>query len=93
MLYAEHIESSLRHENALLRQELGDIRLDLDDAAKSRRDLQQRLRDTEAQMGYISLDNDNLKVNIGPVRLALNLPACLGQNANVPYCRTETPTL
>ncbi|KAK7739260.1 hypothetical protein SLS62_011249 [Diatrype stigma] len=61
MLYAEHIESSLRHENALLRQELSDVRLDLDDAAKSRRDLQQRLRDAEAQMGYIALDNDNLK--------------------------------
>lgn len=71
MLYAEHIESTLRHENALLRQELRDTRFDLDDTTKSRRDLQQRLRDTEAHVGYISQDNDNLKVNIGPVRLTL----------------------
>ncbi|RYP09182.1 hypothetical protein DL764_001453 [Monosporascus ibericus] len=62
MIYAEHIESSLRQENTVLRQELRNTRLDLDDAAQSRRDLQQRLLDTEARMGYVSQDNDNLKV-------------------------------
>ncbi|RYO81803.1 hypothetical protein DL766_007136 [Monosporascus sp. MC13-8B] len=61
MLYAEHIESSLRQENNALHQELRNTRLDLDDAAQSRRDLQQRLLDIEARMGYVSQDNDNLK--------------------------------
>ncbi|RYP51268.1 hypothetical protein DL768_003365 [Monosporascus sp. mg162] len=61
MIYAEHVESSLRQENTVLRQELRNTRLDLDDAAQSRRDLQQRLLDVEARMGCVSQDNDNLK--------------------------------
>ncbi|RYP81671.1 hypothetical protein DL769_001903 [Monosporascus sp. CRB-8-3] len=61
MIYAEHIESSLRQENNVLRQELRNTRLDLEDAAQSRRDLQQRLLDIEARMSYVSQDNDNLK--------------------------------
>ncbi|RYP74499.1 hypothetical protein DL771_002973 [Monosporascus sp. 5C6A] len=61
MIYAEHIESSLRQENNVLHQELRNTRLDLDDAAQSRRDLQQRLLDIEARMSYVSQDNDNLK--------------------------------
>ena len=64
MVYAEHVESTFRLENALLRQEVRDIRLDLEDAIKSRRDLQARLRDAEARLEYTQQENDNLKVNI-----------------------------
>ncbi len=96
MLYAERIESSLRHENTALRQELRDSRLDLDDAAKSRRELQQRLLDADTRMGYISQDNDNLKVNPCLVRLTwgfgpLEVSGIWKPN---PFCnRTEIPML
>ena len=72
MVYAEHVESSYRHENSLLRQQVGEIRLDLDDAIKSRRDLQARLRDAEARLDYVQQENDALKVNISH-------PAVVGQ--------------
>ncbi|KAI0595834.1 hypothetical protein F4775DRAFT_567802 [Biscogniauxia sp. FL1348] len=61
MIYAEHIESTLRKENSALHQQLRDLQLDLDDASKSRRELQQRLRDVEARIGFVTQDNDQLK--------------------------------
>lgn len=64
MVYAERIESAFRHENSLLRQEVREVRLDLEDAIKSRRDLQARLRDAEARLEYTQQENDTLKVNI-----------------------------
>ena len=64
MVYAEHVESSYRHENSLLRQEVRKIHLDLEDAVESRRDLQARLREAEARLDYVQQENDTLKVNI-----------------------------
>ncbi|KAI1343717.1 hypothetical protein F5Y15DRAFT_175650 [Xylariaceae sp. FL0016] len=61
MIHAEHVESTLRNENDLLRKNLRDLQLDLDDASKSRRELQQRLRDVEGKMGYGSHGSDQLK--------------------------------
>lgn len=50
-MYADSVESNLREENSQLHQLLGNTRLDLDDATKSRRDLQLRLRDMETRLG------------------------------------------
>lgn len=52
-MYADGVESKLRTENSQLLQILNDTRLDLDDATKSRRDLQLRLRDLETRLGVI----------------------------------------
>ncbi|KAI4867194.1 hypothetical protein F4820DRAFT_414675 [Hypoxylon rubiginosum] len=51
LVYADSVESNLREENSQLHQLLGNTRLDLDDATKSRRDLQLRLRDMETRLG------------------------------------------
>ncbi|KAI1495843.1 hypothetical protein F5X99DRAFT_102039 [Biscogniauxia marginata] len=70
MIYAEGIESTLRKENSTLIQQLREMRLDLDDASKSRRELQQRLRDVESRMGLVTQINDQLK-NRNPYILVL----------------------
>jgi hypothetical protein len=62
MIYAEHIESTMRDENSRLIRQLRELTMDLDDATKSRRQLQHRLQDVEERMGFVSLDNDKLKV-------------------------------
>lgn len=62
MIYAEHVESSMRAENSRLIQQLREMSMDLEDATKSRRQLQHRLQDVEVRMGFVSLDNDQLKV-------------------------------
>ncbi|KAI1766840.1 hypothetical protein GGR53DRAFT_484578 [Hypoxylon sp. FL1150] len=51
LVYADDVESKLRTENNQLLQHLNDTRLDLDDATKTRRDLQLRLRDYETRLG------------------------------------------
>ncbi len=63
MIYAEHVESTSRAENGRLAQQLRELTMDLDDATKSRRQLQHRLQDVEERMGFVSLDNSQLKVS------------------------------
>ncbi|KAI0019815.1 hypothetical protein F4780DRAFT_745036 [Xylariomycetidae sp. FL0641] len=70
MVYAEHIESKYREDTARLQLQVQNLNLDVEDAAKSRRELQQRLREVEARMGHVSLDNDHLK-NHNPYVLVL----------------------
>lgn len=62
MIYAEHTESTMRAENTRLHQQLREMNMDLEDATKSRRQLQHHLQGLEERMGYVSLDNDQLKV-------------------------------
>lgn len=62
MIYSEKMESSMRAENGRLTQQLRGLSMDLEDATKSRRQLQHRLQDVEARMGFGSLDNNQLKV-------------------------------
>jgi len=62
MLYAEGVETQYREENARLTQELNDAQLDLEDARRSRRDLQQQLNHAQQRMGQFSFDCDNLRV-------------------------------
>lgn len=62
MLYAEGIESTYREENIRLTQELNDAQLDLEDARRSRRDLQQQLNHAQQRMGQFSFDCDNMRV-------------------------------
>jgi len=62
LIYCEGVETDLRNENSRLAAQLNDAQLDLADATKSRRELQQRLQTAEARIGYISHDNDLLKV-------------------------------
>ncbi|KAI0426981.1 hypothetical protein F5Y09DRAFT_317374 [Xylaria sp. FL1042] len=61
MIYAEHVESTARAENGRLVQQLREVTMDLDDATKSRRQLQHHLQDIEERMGFVSLDNSQLK--------------------------------
>ncbi|KAI0914620.1 hypothetical protein F4824DRAFT_486740 [Ustulina deusta] len=70
MIYAEHVESTSRAENGRLAQQLRELTMDLDDATKSRRQLQHRLQDVEERMGFVSLDNSQLK-NRNPYVLVL----------------------
>lgn len=69
MIYAEQMESSMRAENGRLAQKLREMTMDLEDATKSRRQLQHRLQDVEGRMGFASLDDSQLKVP--PVGLQL----------------------
>ncbi|TGJ80695.1 hypothetical protein E0Z10_g8071 [Xylaria hypoxylon] len=62
MIYAEHVESTLRAENGRLVQQLREVSMDLDDATTSRRQLQHRLQDVEEHMGFVSLGNSQLKI-------------------------------
>jgi hypothetical protein len=62
LLYCEHIENTLRHENQRLTKELEDAQLDLDDARRSRREMQQQLSITNQRLGQFNMDNTNLKV-------------------------------
>ncbi|KAI6085100.1 hypothetical protein F4821DRAFT_241558 [Hypoxylon rubiginosum] len=64
LVYADGVESKLRTENSQLLQILNDTRLDLDDATKSRRDLQLRLRDLETRLGVIPDRNPYVMVLI-----------------------------
>ncbi|KAI1780669.1 hypothetical protein F4818DRAFT_396443 [Hypoxylon cercidicola] len=64
LMYADGVESNLRTENSRLLQILNDTRLDLDDATKSRRDLQLRLRDMETRLGIIPDRNPYVMVLI-----------------------------
>ncbi|KAE8446277.1 hypothetical protein EG329_012363 [Mollisiaceae sp. DMI_Dod_QoI] len=61
LIYCEHVESGLRHENARLAQELQDAQLDLDDARRSRRDLQTKLNESQQRLGQASVDVDSMR--------------------------------
>jgi hypothetical protein len=56
------METTLRHENQRLSKELEDAQLDLDDARRSRREMQQQLNVTNQRLGQFNMDNENLKV-------------------------------
>ncbi|KAI1412385.1 hypothetical protein F5Y13DRAFT_200019 [Hypoxylon sp. FL1857] len=64
LLYAEGLESHFRKENHRLRQQLGDARLDLEGSTKSRKDLQQRLKDLETRLGFVPDRNPYIQVLI-----------------------------
>ncbi|KAH8892053.1 hypothetical protein GQ53DRAFT_781712 [Thozetella sp. PMI_491] len=61
LIYAERIEATLRQENNRLQGELSNSQLDLADATKSRRELQQLLQQLETRNASISQDNHYLK--------------------------------
>lgn len=56
------MESGLRRENARLGKELEDAQLDLDDARKSRRDLQMQLNLANARIGQSTADCESMRV-------------------------------
>lgn len=85
LIYCEGIETTLRNENARLAGQLTDAQLDLTDATKSRRELQQRLQTAEARIDYIAHDNDVLKVH-SPRPLYSSTAA----GARTDTCRTAT---
>lgn len=57
MIHCEHVETT----NQTLIGQLNDLRLDMEDSATSRRELQQRIKDLEFQLGNVSQDNNVLK--------------------------------
>ncbi|KAK1765554.1 hypothetical protein QBC33DRAFT_579667 [Phialemonium atrogriseum] len=61
LIYSERTETSLRQENQRLHNELSDARLDIADATKSRRELQQQIQQLEKRIGAVSQDNQHLK--------------------------------
>jgi hypothetical protein len=61
-VYAEGVESKLRTENQNLISQLRDAELDLTDATKSRRELQQQLQLSENQSNILLQENTHLKV-------------------------------
>lgn len=63
LIYANDIEVNLRNENTHLAGRLQDAELDLDDARRSRRELQQQLKEANQRMTQFNIDNENLKVN------------------------------
>lgn len=60
-MYSESIESTLRAESASLRSKLRDTELDLDDATRSRRELQQQVQQLEVYREAVVQDNNFLK--------------------------------
>lgn len=56
------METTLRIENQHLSKELEDAQLDLEDARRSRREMQQQLNITNQRLGQFNMDNENLKV-------------------------------
>jgi hypothetical protein len=62
LLYIDRTESHLLQENARLSQSLHDANLDLEDARRSRRELQQQLNVVSQRMGQLGMDNEGLKV-------------------------------
>ncbi len=61
-MYSESIQSMLRAESASLRSKLRDTELDLEDATRSRRELQQQVQQMERCQLTIMEDNNFLKV-------------------------------
>ncbi|OBT55666.1 hypothetical protein VE04_04894 [Pseudogymnoascus sp. 24MN13] len=61
LVYIDKLENDLRGENDRLSKELDDAQLDLEDARRSRREMQQLLSVTSAQLGRYNTDNESLK--------------------------------
>ena len=61
MIHCEHIESTLRKKNHELETDLRHARLDYEDATKSRRELQEQMKDLRYQLEIVSTDNNVLK--------------------------------
>lgn len=88
LIYTEHTESALRQENARLAKALEDAQLDLDDARKSRRELQQNMRDAEKRIGQVSIDYEGIRsrnpyiiVLIDGDGMVVSI-SCISQSAN-----------
>jgi hypothetical protein len=62
IVYSESVDVSLRAENAKLASRLRDTELDLEDATKSRRDLQQQVQQLEVYREAVLQDVNYLKV-------------------------------
>ncbi|KAK4155035.1 hypothetical protein C8A00DRAFT_42269 [Chaetomidium leptoderma] len=62
IVYSESIESTLRAENASLLTKIRDTELDLEDATRSRRDLQQQVQQLGVYREAVLQDNNYLKV-------------------------------
>ncbi len=61
-MYSESIESTLRADITGLRTQLRNTELDLEDATRSRRDLQQQVQQLEVYREAVVQDNNFLKV-------------------------------
>lgn len=71
LVYANDTENALRIENNTLSQRLQDAELDLDDARRSRRELQQQLNIATQRLSQYNMDNDNLKVMVTTISTIL----------------------
>ncbi|KAI0156502.1 hypothetical protein GGR57DRAFT_463599 [Xylariaceae sp. FL1272] len=56
MIYAERLENTLQSENNRFTQQIRDLNLDVEDALKSRRQLQHQLQQAQQRVGYVSPD-------------------------------------
>lgn len=78
LAYSFQTEERLQRENEELRTQLKESHLDLKDATKSRRELQQHVEQLSSQIGYIVNANEHLKVPPRPTKVsktrALRLP-------------------
>ncbi|PSR83236.1 hypothetical protein BD289DRAFT_288255 [Coniella lustricola] len=61
LVYSERTESSLRSENEVLREQFKNATLDLADATKSRRVLQQQVEELRQSISYITSKTEHLK--------------------------------
>ena len=78
-MYSESIESTLRADITGLRTTLRNTELDLEDATRSRRDLQQQVQQLEVYREAVVQDNNFLKVaspTRSPTALAPAHPLC-----------------
>lgn len=62
LLYVNHVETSLRQENDKLSKDLQDAHLDLDDARRTRRELQLQIGNYTSKLDRSHVENENLKV-------------------------------
>ncbi|KAK3944539.1 hypothetical protein QBC46DRAFT_337578 [Diplogelasinospora grovesii] len=81
LLYCQTLESSLREENRNLNIQIQDAQLDLVDATKSRRELQQRLHQLEVSNDTLSTENHLLKNNNPYVVVLIDGDGLLFQDA------------
>ncbi|KAL0470197.1 hypothetical protein QR685DRAFT_246664 [Neurospora intermedia] len=79
--YSKNVEDALREENRALRRQLTDAQLDLEDATRSRRDLQQQVANTESRNRDLAQDNHHLKNNNPFVVVLIDGDCCLFKEA------------
>jgi hypothetical protein len=68
LFYCQDMETGLRQDNARLAKELEDAQLDLDDARRSRREMQQQLNLALQRMGQSTADADSMRVGLSSER-------------------------